>query len=260
MDDLKVQTEEREQILLIRLVGEMFLSDVPDVVGELTGGLSAHPHHTVVCDLSELAAPMSDWVLTAFPSALRQVGGWPAHSLRLAAPSRTLAHRLYQLRMHRYLPVHPTVCDALHQAQLDAEIEPHELFLQPDPIVLRDLRRTVRDLWPHPHGHGRDEAELVVDELAANVIRHVRRRFTVALAFLPTHALVAVTDPSRLEPVPRQAPDGATQGRGLRVIAQLSYDWGVRLVHGEGKTVWATLPAVGPETRSTVPPMRSGVG
>jgi hypothetical protein len=260
VDDLKVQTEERGQVLLIRLVGQMSPPDVPEVMRELATGLGSRRQHAVVCDLSELAVTMSDWVLTVFPAALRQVGGWPAYSLRLAAPCRTLARRLCQLRMHRYLPVHPTVSDALCQAQLDAGIEPHELFLEPDPIVLRNLRRTVRDLWPHPRGHGRDEAELVTDELAANVIQHVRRPFSVALAFLPTYALVAVTDPSRQEPVPRQAHQDASRGRGLRVVAQLSQDWGVRLVHGEGKTVWATLPAIGPATLSTVPRTRLGVG
>lgn len=261
MDDLKVHTEEHDQSLLIRLTGHLFLPGVAPVMAMLADGLRSRPHHTVICDLSELAVPMSDWVLTAFPATLRRVGGWPAYSLRLAAPGTELEHRLMQLRMHRYLPVHPTVPEALQHARLDADVDPHLLSVEPDPLALRRLRHTVRKLWPHPRGHGRDEAELVVNELAANVIKHVGQPFTVALAFLPMQALVAVTDPSRDEPVRRSPRGGGTSGNGLQVISQLSQDWGVRLVHGNGKTVWAILPsAAGAGPTTGIPRTRRSIG
>jgi hypothetical protein len=260
VDDVKVDTQERDEVLVVRLIGHLLLHDVSGVMAELATDLRSHRHHTVVCDLSELALPLTDWVLTAFPAALRRVGGWPACSLRLAAPQPLMRHRLQRLRMDRYLPVHPSVCDAVQQARLDAVIQPRVLSVEPDPAVLGSLRHVVKDLWPNPGGHGRDEAELVVDELAANVIKHVGRPFQVALAFLPAQALVAVTDPSREEPLARASPDGAQPGRGLRVVSELSQLWGVRLVLGEGKTVWATLPAAAPGATTAIPQTRSGAG
>lgn len=260
MDNLKVDTQERDEVLVVRLIGHLLLRDVSGVMAALATGLRSHRHHTVVCDLSELALPLTDWVLTAFPAVLRRVGGWPACSLRLAAPQPPMRHRLQRLRMDRYLPVHLSVGNALQQAKLDAVIHPQVMSVEPDPAVLGNLRHAVKELWPNPGGHGRDETVLVVDELAANVIQHVGQPFQVALAFLPTQALVAVTDPSREEPTVRAAHDGATSGRGLQVVSELSRLWGIRLVHGEGKTVWATLPAAAPAATAAIPQTRSGAG
>lgn len=258
MDDLKICTEEREQVLLVRLAGTLFLPHAATVLAELAQGLREHPRHTVVCDLTGFGVPMTDWVLTVFPAALRRVGSWPVCSMRLAAPNPELGHRFHRLGMHRYVPVHATVDDALRHAALDARLEPHELRLDPDPTALREVRRTVRQLWPHAQRHGRDEAELVADELASNAIRHVGRPFRLSLAYLPGQTLIAVSDASRREPVPHTQHDGEVCGRGLRVVEQLSRDWGVRLVHGEGKTVWAALPAAATSSRAAVPRTRTG--
>jgi anti-sigma regulatory factor (Ser/Thr protein kinase) len=255
--DLKICAEEHDQVLVIRVSGSLFLPGAAALLAELADGMRCHPGHTVVCDLGGFAVPMTDWVLSIFPAALRRVGGWPVCSLRLAAASPELDHRFGRLRIDRYLPLHATVTDALHQATLDAQLEPHELRLDPDPTALREVRGMVRQFWPHAWGHGRDEAELVADELAANAIRHVGRPFRVAVASWPGQALVAVTDASREEPVPRPQPGGGSSGRGLQVVDRLSRAWGVRLVHGEGKTVWAALPAVPSSTRSVVPRTRT---
>jgi hypothetical protein len=78
--------------------------------------------------------------------------------------------------------------------------------------------------------------------LAGNALRHARSSFTVSLSLTDRDLLVAVTDASRHEPVLRSPGPSSTSGRGLQLVSALSSDWGVRLVHLEGKTVWATVP------------------
>jgi hypothetical protein len=86
-----------------------------------------------------------------------------------------------------------------------------------------------------------DAALLITNELVSNVIAHVAEPFTLTLAQTGDRVLIAVTDPSRNEPILRPPRAMTTTGRGLRIIAGLSHDWGVRLVHPRGKTVWASL-------------------
>lgn len=247
IDDLIIEPLGGAPIGLVRLSGPLHLPGACSVMSALTTAFITAPHRVIVCDVSALDAPATDAYLAVFPAALRRAGGWPRAALHLAAPGPALATRLTAMRMHRYVPVHTTLDDALAHAALDAVTAPHRITLPPDPSSLRIARTAVTDLWPATTTTGRDEAALVVNELAANAVRHVARPFTLALAITPSRTLVAVSDPSRDEPVLRP-PRGvqATNGRGIRLVAGLSQDWGVRLVHLHGKTVWAALPGPGP--------------
>jgi hypothetical protein len=81
----------------------------------------------------------------------------------------------------------------------------------------------------------------VATELVANSVLHVGRGLTLSMARRDDQLLVAVTDRSRDEPVLRPCRPAAVGGRGMQLIAGLSRQWGVRLVHPGGKTVWAAL-------------------
>jgi anti-anti-sigma factor len=257
---LTVSTRERDGVLLIHVTGELFLPDVPPLMRQVTASLTSKGHPCVVCDLEGLATPMSPWLLSVFPAALRRAGGWPSCSLRLATLSPAVLRCVERLRMHRYLPVHRTLEEAIRQGRLDVGPPPHAFTLPPDPAQLTHLRATVRELWPHPVAHGRDETELVADELAANAIRHVGAPFTVALAFRPAQTLVAVTDRSRSEPsISRRPGQQAVSGRGIQIVTGLSKDWGVRLVHAHGKTVWAVLPASPSAVTARIPRNRQAI-
>lgn len=242
MDDLTIELRKSEPVALIRFSGDIYLPDMPSVTAALVRGMQATRRAVAVCDVSGLHPPMSDWLLTAFPAALRRCGGWPRASLHLAAPGPALAAALRRARMQRYLPVHPTLPDAFHLAGVEALADTMEIALPPDPRALQEIRDCLRELWPQ-RVCGVEDAVLVVDELAANAIKHVAEPAMVSLAISPTRALVAVTDPSRAEPVLRPPRWPAVSGRGMQVINRLATSWGVRLVHDGGKTVWAAMPS-----------------
>ncbi|MFJ5678082.1 ATP-binding protein [Streptomyces sp. NPDC093097] len=95
-----------------------------------------------------------------------------------------------------------------------------------------------------------DDAVLVASELVTNALRHATPirlpedepiccRLTVER---PEHSAVRITvgDPSSRGPV-RRRPDTETEtGRGLRVLSEISADWGVEK-KSIGKRVWALL-------------------
>ena len=91
-----------------------------------------------------------------------------------------------------------------------------------------------------------DPAELVVSELASNVIRHVpsATRLTVLITRLENHVRLAVSTPHIAEP--SEVRETATwptadvlNGRGLRIVDAVSQRWGVET--GPQTTVWCEL-------------------
>lgn len=92
-------------------------------------------------------------------------------------------------------------------------------------------------------GAGADDvaaAELVVGELALNVVRHAGTSFSVLVQLAPGLIKVAVRDDS--DTVPRTRPHlvGAVTGRGLSMVASTTDEWGVEPL-GRGKEVWAVV-------------------
>jgi serine/threonine-protein kinase RsbW len=53
---------------------------------------------------------------------------------------------------------------------------------------------------------------------------------------------LSVHDASQVEPTLRKDGPNVPSGRGVRLVAALSVDWGVEL-SADGKTVWAELAA-----------------
>lgn len=248
--NLLVEARDDGPLRTVTVAGHLFLPDTAPLIATLAAALSTAPHHVVVCDVSALQTPLSEHLLIAFPAALRRSGGWPHTSLHLAAPNPLLAARLTHLHMDRYLPVHPTLDAALASATTETALAARHLTLPPEPVSLHTVRTAVTDLWPAEASIDCAAATLVANELAANAITHVARPFAVSLALARSRMLVAVSDPSRHEPVlrPIRRPS-AVNGRGMHVVATLSQDWGVRLVHPKGKTVWASLTAPAPPDR-----------
>ena len=85
-----------------------------------------------------------------------------------------------------------------------------------------------------------------MSELATNAVLHARTPFTISVQVDYAHVLVAVADASPARPrLPRRGDGAGMTGRGLRIVAQLSVEWGVD-VRADGKTTWCKLAATRP--------------
>jgi anti-sigma regulatory factor (Ser/Thr protein kinase) len=92
--------------------------------------------------------------------------------------------------------------------------------------------------------HGVDDgiAQLVVSELASNVVRHARTPFTVGLSISGSTIRIEVEDGAAAMKV---ASDLAAErgGYGLKLVEELSTSWGVEL-RDDGKAVWVELSTI----------------
>ena len=104
----------------------------------------------------------------------------------------------------------------------------------------RDLAGDACRRWNLPELAG--PARLVLSELVGNVVRHAGTPMEVTLTLRRPFLHVAVTDGSP-EPVAARRPDQLAEGgRGLLLVRNLTQRWG-SLPTGDGKVVWAMLPA-----------------
>jgi anti-sigma regulatory factor (Ser/Thr protein kinase) len=103
--------------------------------------------------------------------------------------------------------------------------------------VARRLVRELLALWGVPHDRG--DAELLVTELVANVVDHVRGEvdLTLELSLAGTRLRIAVVDGSSIRPVVQELSHERPRGRGMRLVEEIADRWGAE-DHGDGKRVW----------------------
>ncbi|MFF4974149.1 SpoIIE family protein phosphatase [Streptomyces sp. NPDC001083] len=108
----------------------------------------------------------------------------------------------------------------------------------PEPVSVREARRATRDRLEH---WGLEDhvfvTDLVVSELATNVIRHAEGAIRLRL-ILDRTLTVEVSDDSDTVPHLRHARLQDENGRGLFLVASMTRHWGTRYEEG-GKTIWA---------------------
>ncbi|MGN6576095.1 MAG: ATP-binding protein, partial [Nocardioides sp.] len=91
-----------------------------------------------------------------------------------------------------------------------------------------------------------DAAELLVSELVSNAVMHAGTPIDVTVSVSDGPELtVGVSDGSPHRPVPRSYGETASTGRGLRLVEDLSDEWGVT-VRDTGKTVWFRVSGARP--------------
>jgi anti-sigma regulatory factor (Ser/Thr protein kinase) len=90
-------------------------------------------------------------------------------------------------------------------------------------------------------GDDEDLAMLLTSELSANAVEHARTPFTVAIDHDEGTLTVEVHDHDPTPPVMAPSVPGSPRGRGLRIVDAFSQEWGVTMLHDDGKTVWFRL-------------------
>ncbi|EME61642.1 ATP-binding protein [Amycolatopsis decaplanina] len=143
------------------------------------------------------------------------------------------------------------------QAELEAELDRLCRRVAGAAEVTVDLRnrpdlRRVRSVVADQLGFGRSQDEplgallLVVDELVSNAYRHADGPGELRVVRHVRGFMVEVFDDDPDLEGLRSAPASARYG--LRLIGQLTLDWGFR-TERTGKTVWALVPAQPPYDR-----------
>jgi len=119
--------------------------------------------------------------------------------------------------------------------------------LPPTARSVRVARHVVLELlrvWRVPHDG--EDAALLVTELVANVVDHVRgdEDLTLEIGASEDWLRIAVVDGSALRPVLRELLLDEPRGRGMRMVQAIADRWGVEDYRG-GKRVWFELRPAG---------------
>lgn len=121
------------------------------------------------------------------------------------------------------------------------ELTPDQSATFPDSrLSPSHARAFVREHVCPEHGQAAMGAlALVTSELVTNSVFHGSPPIIVRLGCLVSELRVAVTDAGPGLPV--EGGTSASEGLGLRIVADIANDWGVAAC-AEGKEVWCRLP------------------
>jgi CheY-like chemotaxis protein len=86
-----------------------------------------------------------------------------------------------------------------------------------------------------------DDALLVTSELTTNAVTHAESTCRIRLSVSPATLRIDVLDRGSGTPEPRPESRTAENGRGLHLVDALTTAWGLEVLPGEGKLVWAEL-------------------
>ena len=117
--------------------------------------------------------------------------------------------------------------------------------LPPTPASVPAARHLLLDIlraWNTPHDL--DDAALLVTELVANVVDHVRDEASLSLEMAVSEGWlrISVADGSAIPPVVRELSHEHPRGRGLLLVKAIADRWGSEN-HRGGKRVWFELGA-----------------
>ena len=85
------------------------------------------------------------------------------------------------------------------------------------------------------------DAVLVISELATNAITHADSSCRIRLSLTPATLRIDVIDAGSGTPEPQLADLTSEHGRGLGMVAAVAAAWGMEVLPGDGKLVWAEL-------------------
>jgi hypothetical protein len=99
----------------------------------------------------------------------------------------------------------------------------------------------VLNIWCQRGLVPRDDALLLLDELAANAVRHDHTPFTITLPLESDALRGTAHDHNPRPPVLRAPTLEDLGGRRIQMVALLADRWGVDQHDGDGETVWSEI-------------------
>jgi hypothetical protein len=237
---MRIDQKDDRGVRVVSLGGRLDLPGAAAVLKAVSGRGDTGPQ-AVVFDLADVLEPVEPRLRMLFPAAQRRIGRWPEHEVRLSGASGPLLYDLHRLHIDRFVTIDATLPGALEQLRAGRHAVRRTYSMVPVPSSAARARHCVDDLLTSVPGKVREAAELVASELATNVLRHVRERFTLSLALSEDELLVAVTDVDHHIPAVGPFTVDAEGGRGLLLVDSLSTSYGVRLIYRGGKTVWSRM-------------------
>jgi anti-sigma regulatory factor (Ser/Thr protein kinase)/anti-anti-sigma regulatory factor len=210
----------------------------------------------VVCDLSALddLDPQCAGLFTV--AAHHPSSSWPDTPLLLCGARPAVAAALARLGVPRFVPVHPSLADAVADAGTRPPYLRDELRLPPSPAAPATARQFVREIcqtWRLLLDDQDDaaataaaeelveRAELLASELVTNALIHARTDVRLRLSLRGQRLHIGVHDGGRrLLRLVGGGPE-AEAGRGLLLVERLSRAWGVYRPPEGGKVVWCVL-------------------
>ncbi|WP_235944668.1 STAS domain-containing protein [Verrucosispora sioxanthis] len=233
------QVHDGAHVTVVRLAGTLDMISMREVYAHLERCLARQPDALVV-DLAELAVH-DQLAVSVFAAAARHAADWPAVPLVLCAPHPEAAALLAGSTACRVVPMRDD-CDEASRFAGAAAVD--RLRLRLDPVAAACRRagtggRRVRPVEPARCGRsGLGGAQ------RAGRQRGPPRGYPDAGHGDPAAPWLhlAVVDGSSAAARPGPAGQRDEGGRGLLLVRELADRWGSAPA-GDGKAVWATLPA-----------------
>jgi anti-anti-sigma factor len=261
---VRIDQSTQDGCAILAPVGDLDLAAVPSLRQALLRRLSEQPV-AVICDLSGMESVDSACATVFATVANHPSSRWPETSLLLCCAQPAVSAVLGSLGVPQYLPIHPSLADALTHAVARPPYLRDELALAPSPTAPATARRFIRDTcrqWrlevddPGDPMARRwlkdlvDRAVLVANELVTNALVHSRGPVRLRLELHEERLHMAVYDPSpRLLALAVDPGDlEAEGGRGLLIVDKLASSWGVHPSPEGGKAIWCVLERATAET------------
>ncbi|MGC5052212.1 ATP-binding protein [Micromonospora sp. DT48] len=225
---------------VVRLTGTLDITSMRQAYAFLEECLDRQPDALVV-DLTGLAV-RDHLAVSVFAAVARRAAGWPVVPLVLCAPHPDAAALLADSTACRVLAVRDS-CDEASRVADASAVTRLRLRLDPVATACRRARELVTDAcarWNLPEAVG--PASVVLSELVGNVVRHAGTPMQVTVTLHRPWLHLAVVDSSSAVVRPSKAGQRDEGGRGLLLVRELADRWGSAPA-GDGKAVWATLPA-----------------